>query len=149
MPRLVERIRASAAASPANTAAHHINNSNPDMGIHQAPPASSNNDAGVAQVIPSYTPENSSTAASSDSFGAQVSPVSDLTTDYYTFQANNNNKNNDNFQAAQVSYPDCLTSPIGYLNHGLDFQAIEQSNVWLGGGDVSENLWNVEDSWFL
>ena len=101
-----------------------------------------------AQVTPSYnTPENSSTAGSSDSFGAQVSPVSDLT-DYYNIPVNNN-PSLECFQASQAGYQDSLTSPSGYFNNGLDFQAMEQSNQWLDGGDTSDNLWNVDDMWFL
>lgn len=148
IPRLVERIQAAAAASPATTTTatttHHINN-NPDIFDGQVLPAGSNNGFGVAPVNPNFIPENSNTAASSDSIGAQVSGVSDLSSDYHNFQANSTS----DFQVAQISSnTDCLTSPSGYFNQGLDFQAMEQNNMWLGGGEVYEDLWNVEDIWF-
>ncbi|XP_010270853.1 PREDICTED: transcription factor MYB108 [Nelumbo nucifera] len=155
MPRLVERIRAAAAASSgANTTTtspttthHQIYNNNSDVITGQVlSSAGSNNEYGVSQINASFTPENSSTAGSSElSVGTQVSPVSDLT-DYYNFQPNNYA---DNFHASQVNYQESLTSPTGYFNQGLDFEAIEQNNMWLGDGDVSDNLWNVEDIWLL
>ncbi|KAF8401272.1 hypothetical protein HHK36_012205 [Tetracentron sinense] len=144
IPRLVERIQAAAAGSSGTTTTtttNHMNNS-PDLATNQV---LHNNDFRGPQHNLSFTYENSSTAASSDSLGTQVSPATDLT-DYYSFQANNQT---DNFQAGQLSYPDSLISPSGYFNHGLDFQAIEQNNMWLGGGDVAENFWNVDDIWFL
>lgn len=114
-----------------------------------------------------FTPENSCTAmaASSDSFGTQVSPVSDLT-DCYNYPAAVNQSNNniqDNYyptnhhQQQQLStYGDTLTSPTGkyYYNHGLDFQEVmeqQNSQQWMvdGGDVVSDSLWNVEDVWFL
>lgn len=173
MPRLVERIQA-ATITTANTGIatttatttgtcsatsttttnnnnYRINNNNLDVqtgpmvlphGVHIG------HDFRGAHVTPSYnTPENSSTAGSSDSFGAQVSPVSDLT-DYYNIPVNNN-PSHEYFQAGQVGYQDSLTSPSGYFNNGLDFQAMEQNNQWLDGGDTSDNLWNVDDMWFL
>ncbi|KAF8387612.1 hypothetical protein HHK36_026265 [Tetracentron sinense] len=135
--------RCAGIASSTTIATHHIGTNPDDISTGHLMPTASNNDYGGVNFNPSFTPENSSTAVSSDSLGTQVSPVSDLT-DYYSFQANNST---DNFQADQVSCPDSLTSPSGYFNHGLDFQAIEQ-NMWLGGGDVPVNLWNDEDLWF-
>ncbi|XP_010276490.1 PREDICTED: transcription factor MYB108-like [Nelumbo nucifera] len=158
MPRLVERIQAAAAASStANTttttttttatvAYHPINGDNSDIMASQVPSAGSNNDVGIAQVNTSFTPENSSTAGSSDSIGTQVSPVSDLADYYTTLQPNSYV---DNFQASQVNYQESLTSPTGYFNQGLDFQAIDQNNMWLVDGDTSDNLWNIEDIWFM
>ncbi|KAJ4956468.1 hypothetical protein NE237_013251 [Protea cynaroides] len=143
MPRLVERIAAAGASATANST------------TTQVLPTAKNNDFGVAQMNPNFTTENSGNFASSGFLGTQFSPVSDLSTDDYNFQATNCS---DGFQSgsAQVSFPDCLPSPTGYFNHGLDFQAIEQNssssninNVWLGGADVSENLWTGEDIWFL
>ncbi|XP_042482486.1 transcription factor MYB108-like [Macadamia integrifolia] len=149
IPRLVERIQAAATASSSASANFTINNNVAAGG--PVLPTSNNHNLGFVQVNPSFTPENSSTGGSSDSLGTQVSTISDLTIDYYNFPATNTN----GFQSgsAQVSYPDCLTSPISDFNHGLDIQAFEQNsnnnnNVWLGGGDVSENLWNAEDIWF-
>ncbi|KAF3972232.1 hypothetical protein ACB098_02G066400 [Castanea mollissima] len=134
-----------------NSNNYHINNNNLDVQTGQMllpHGVAIGHDFRGAQVTPSYnTPENSSTAGSSDSFGAQVSPVSDLT-DYYNIPVNNN-PSLECFQASQVGYQDSLTSPSGYFNNGLDFQAMEQSNQWLDGGDTSDNLWNVDDMWFL
>jgi myb proto-oncogene protein len=162
MPRLVERIQAAAGATTANgtssvgsdtSSIAANNNLDVNSGQMVLPPSEvinvGHHEFGGAQVTPSYTPENSSTAASSDSFGAQVSPVSDLT-DYYNIRPVNNNPSQEYFQAGQVGYPDqTLTSPSVYFNNGLDFQAVEQNNQWLDGGDTSDNLWNVEDIWFL
>ncbi|KAF8394714.1 hypothetical protein HHK36_020931 [Tetracentron sinense] len=146
MPRLVERIQvaAAAAANSSGTTTHRMNN-NQDKATNQVLPTGTKNDFGGAQLNPSFTPENSSTGASSDSVGTQVSPVTDLI-DYYSFQTNNHTESS---QSGQLSYPDSLTSPSGYFNHGLDFQAIEQNNMWFGGGDVTDNFWNVDDGWFL
>ena len=160
MPRLIERIQAAAAAtssstatsaSPAASTNHHlINNNDVGTGNLVMPHGVIGNDFGVSHVTPSYTPENSSTAASSDSFAAQVSPVSDLTTDYYYIPVNHN-PNPDYFQADQGGYSESMISPAGYFNQGLDFQAMEHnSNQWLmESGDTSDNLWNPEDIWFL
>lgn len=168
MPRLVERIQAAATATatsnttttatttttPTTTVAtaatnHHlINNTDVPTGQLVMVPTAMGNDFGVTHVTPSYTPENSSTAASSDSFGTQVSSVSDLTTDYYNIQVNYN-PNPDYVQAGQGCYSDSMISPSGYFNQGLDFQAMEQNNQWLDGGDTLDNLWSVEDIWLL
>lgn len=164
MPRLVERIQAAAATATAtngtssvgsNTSTittdnRHLNN-NLDVSPGQMvlPPSGviGLRDFGGAQVTPSYTPENSSTAASSDSFGAQVSPVSDLA-DYYNIPVNNN-PTQEYFQAGQIGYPDqSLTSPSSYFYNGLDFQPIDQTNQLLDAGVTSDNLWNVDDMWF-
>ncbi|KAJ6902730.1 hypothetical protein NC651_020266 [Populus alba x Populus x berolinensis] len=169
MPRLIERIQAAAAATATNTSTatsaspaatvsapatnqHSISNS--DVvgagNLVMAPHGINGNDFGVSHGTQSYTPENSSTAASSDSFAAQVSPVSDLTTDYYNIPVNRNT-NPDYFQAGQVGYSESMISPPGFFNHGLDFQAMEHSNnQWpMDSGDTSDNMWNLEDIWFL
>ncbi|KAH8500997.1 hypothetical protein H0E87_015999, partial [Populus deltoides] len=172
MPRLIERIQAAAAASTAtNTSStstatsaspaatvsapatnqHPISNSDVGTGnLVMAPHGIYGNDFGVSHVTQSYTPENSSTAASSDSFATQVSPVSDLTTDYYNIPVNRNT-NPDYFQAGQVGYSESMISPHGFFNHGLDFQAMEHSNnQWpMDSGDTSDNMWNLEDIWSL
>ena len=163
MPRLVERIQA-AAATATNTSStstatvsapatnqHSISNRDVGTGnLVMAPHGINGNDFGVSHVTQSYTPENSSTAASSDSFATQVSPVSDLTTDYYNIPVNRNT-NPDYFQAGQVGYSESMISPPGFFNHGLDFQAMEHSsNQWpMDSGDTSDNMWNLEDIWFL
>ena len=162
MPRLVERIQAAAAAtansssaiptaSTTTSTASGTTTANVGTGQMVLPQGVIGNDFGGAQVTPSYTPENSSTAASSDSFGTQVSPVSDLTTDYYSsMTVNNNGPNPDYFQASQVGYSESLISPAGnYYNHGIDFQSMEQNNPWLDGGDASDNFLNAEDFLFL
>lgn len=180
MPRLMERIQAAAAASsttststnansdaPAAAAAypHHIHNPNHSVDI------SATSDQVVVQQQPNnnlptiaadynavnFTSENSSTAASSDSFGTQVSPVSDLTDCCYNFHVNqgggqhdyyNNQPNN---TSNQFGYGESLTSPTGFFNQSLEFQMMEQNNhQWMDGGDVvSDNLWNIEDVWFF
>ncbi|KAJ6982485.1 hypothetical protein D5086_020220 [Populus alba] len=161
MPRLIERIQAAAAAtssstatsaSPAASTNHHlINNNEVGTGNLVMPHGVIGNDFGVSHVTPSYTPENSSTAASSDSFATQVSPVSDLTTDYYHIPVNHNPNPDYLFQAGQGGYSESMISPAGYFNQGLDFQAMEHnSNQWLmESGDTSDNLWSPEDIWFL
>ncbi|GKV06810.1 hypothetical protein SLEP1_g18647 [Rubroshorea leprosula] len=154
IPRLVERIQAANATSAITASAstspsanvstdHQLFNNFHEVGSGQMVFP---DDFGGAQVTPSYTSENSSTA--SDSFGTQVSPMSEIT-DYYSVPVNNS-ANPDYYQPDQVSYSESLISPSGYYNNGLDFQSMEQ-NTWLDGtgGDASYNLWNVEDFLFL
>lgn len=148
MPRLVERIQAASAASGSTTTT-----TSTTAAANQVIPSPVvfTGDFGGAQVNAIYTPENSSTGTSSDSFGAQVSPASELT-DYYTnYPVNSNYGNNQNYyQVNQGNYSDSLTSPSGYFNPGLDFQAVEQNSQQLfDAGDISDNLWDVEDIWFL
>lgn len=168
MPRLVERIQAAATATATttttaaatstttggpslsssttstNTYPLNHNNNMDNICSSQVVLPQANNIGGNyqnVQITPSYTPENSSTTA--------VSPVSDLTDCYYPV---NQNHNQDYFQAnTQLGYTDSLISPCGYYNQGLNFQTMEQNNPpWPdNGGDVSDNLWNVEDIWFL
>ncbi|EEF43142.1 conserved hypothetical protein [Ricinus communis] len=176
MPRLIERIQAAnntttaaAATTTTSTAAptttttaeapnHHLMATD-EMGSGQwaamAGGGMIRNDFGVAHVTPSYTtPETSSTAASSDSFGTQVSPVSDMTNnnDHYSISVNHNaNPDTNYFQSGQVCYSESMISPSGYFNQGLDFQAMEQNNInqlWADGGDTTDNLWSVDDIWF-
>lgn len=158
MPRLVERIQAASGAatshptavidsSTATSSAYQINHNNfydnISPGQVVAPPATGG-----------YMSENSSTAASSESFGTQVSPASDLT-DYYPV-SNNNNNNQDYYQADNNNcyypgtYPETLTSPYGYFNPGSDIQSMEAAtNPWFDGSDTSDYMWNAEDVWFL
>ncbi|KAK7329604.1 hypothetical protein VNO77_23774 [Canavalia gladiata] len=180
MPRLVERIQAAAAAtattaatttagSPAVSASatttitttttnnttysyNYDNNLNNNIEVHSGSmmlsPAIMNNNFGASQ---SYTPETSS-----DSFGTQVSPVSDLTQDYYNVTVGNNNNNNnsnpDYYQQQQqqqvhdqLSFLDCITSPSGLFPQDLDFHSMEPNNPWIQGGDTCNNFWNVEN----
>ncbi|KAL0433891.1 UNVERIFIED_CONTAM: hypothetical protein Slati_2723400 [Sesamum latifolium] len=167
MPRLVERIQAAAAASSSTTAttttatttSYHINNQN-NTNLHMGGGHNNQillpqpNNIAIGGGVHTYTPENSSAAASSDSFGT---PVSDLTECYNNYPAVNNNQgNNQDYypgNQAQLSYGDhqSLNSPTagaGYnFNQGLDF--MEQNSEWMDGGDASDNLWNVDDMWFL
>lgn len=153
MPRLVERIQAAASSSSSTTltAAAAAAATTSTTAISQA--AVNPHLPVIGPINQSLTPENSSTGASSDSFGStQISPVSDLTHEYYSYPVNNNH-NQDYYQVNQMSYQDSLTSPSGYFfNQGLDFQAMEvhaHNNQWFDGGDTNDNLWNAEDIWFL
>ncbi|KVH89684.1 Homeodomain-like protein [Cynara cardunculus var. scolymus] len=172
MPRLVERIQAAATttattggsssstttttttSTATTTNSYPLNQSNNMDNIVTSQlvvPQGNNNNCGNicsnygnAQITPSYTPENSSTTA--------VSPVSDLTDCYYPA---NQSQNQDFFQHNNPiggGFADTIISPSGYFNPGMDFQAmVEQNNQWSDGGndDFSDNLWNVEDIWFL
>ncbi|WVY94712.1 hypothetical protein V8G54_033800 [Vigna mungo] len=177
MPRLVERIQAAAAATTAAAAVRsptasasatttittnnnitynysNNNNLNNSFEVHSGEmmlsPAIMNNNFGGSQ---SYTPENSSTGASSDSFGTQVSPVSELAQDYYnnvtvSNSNSNNNPNPDYYQQAQdqLSFLDCITSPSGLFSQQLDFHSMEQNTPWIqSNGDASNGFWNVEN----
>ncbi|KAL0433883.1 UNVERIFIED_CONTAM: Transcription factor [Sesamum latifolium] len=141
--RLVERIQAAAAASSSTTAttttatttSYHINNQN-NTNLHMGGGHNNQillpqpNNIAIGGGVHTYTPENSSAAASSDSFGT---PVSDLTECYNNYPAVNNNQgNNQDYypgNQAQLSYGDhqSLNSPTagaGYnFNQGLDFMA--------------------------
>ncbi|XWS38901.1 hypothetical protein CRYUN_Cryun18bG0003000 [Craigia yunnanensis] len=157
MPRLVERIQAAAAATATSTTAvtaastttisdSVTTTANVDTGQMILPHGVIGNDFGGAQVTPSYTPENSSTSASSDSFGSQVSPVSDLTDNYSNIPVNKN-PNPDYFQAIQVGYSELISPPGNYYNHGLDFQSMDQqNNPWLDSVDA---FLNAEDFLFF
>lgn len=161
MPRLVERIQAAAATTTSSSTAA--------TGKPSSSANSSTTTVGGSQVVlpvPSmgYTNINScdnsiSTAASSDSFGT---PVSDMTENYNSFPVNYNNTTtsyppSDYFQSG---YSDSLISPSGYYNNinvldhfqGMDHQNNNNNNnnnQWMDGGDLSDNLWNVEDIWLL
>ncbi|KAL1548239.1 Transcription factor myb78 [Salvia divinorum] len=145
MPRLVERIQASAAAPSASVSTLAPSyNVNPNVGPAQIAPTYPT--IGWAGAGGRFTPENSSAAASSDSFGT---PASDLTDCYNNYPANHGG-NQDGYDPAncnnQFSYGDqSLTSPSGYFNQGLDF-----AGEWaLNGGDATETLWSADDLWFL
>ncbi|TKY54284.1 Transcription factor MYB108 [Spatholobus suberectus] len=172
MPRLVERIQAAAAASATktvttattaitatttvttNNAYPYGNNLNNNFEVHNnskmgLTPLIMNNDFVGSQ---SYTPENSSMAASSsDSFGTQVSTISDLA-DYYSVPVSSNNNTNleDYYQPSQISYSDSITSPSGLFFQGLDFQSMDPNTSWnIQSEDSSEIFWNVENMLFL
>ncbi|KAI5446631.1 hypothetical protein KIW84_014464 [Lathyrus oleraceus] len=173
MPRLVERIQAAASTSAApttttnndssnvttmvapNNTTYNLNNnfevysSNANMML--APTNMNTNNLCSSHVTQSFTPENSSngaTAASSDSFGTQVSPISDLTQDYYNVPVGGNNNMNPNSdyyqQAQQFGFSDCITSPSGLFPQ-MDFNnSMEPNTPWIQG-DTSDNFWNVEN----
>ncbi|KAL0457532.1 UNVERIFIED_CONTAM: Transcription factor [Sesamum latifolium] len=148
MPRLVERIQAaSGGGTPAvaanTTTAYLFTNQNSTTTLHMA--------SSTMNTLPqpnTLTPENSSAAASSDSFGT---PVSDLTDCYNNYPVVNNNQDYyPGNQNISYSYGDqSLTSPTAaYFSQGLDF--MEQSSQWMDGADhVLDSLWNVDDMWFL
>lgn len=120
IPRLVERIQAGNSSRTTTTTVTAGQN----FGAGESQPPSS------GSVSQSYTPENSITAgSSSDSLGTQFS------TECYSFQAD---------QIGHVTYQECLTSPLGYDYHGLGFQGVQQSNMWLGSEveEIWENLWS-------
>ncbi|XP_030468949.1 MYB-like transcription factor EOBI [Syzygium oleosum] len=111
-----------------------------------------NNEFTSARLMQSYyTPENSSTAASSDSLGTQVSPFSDVA-DPYSISVYEI-PNQGYVQANQAAYQESsLFSPSSNsLNYGSEFfQAMDQNNqLWLDGGDFSNNLWNAENVLYL
>ncbi|CAI9118910.1 OLC1v1020537C1 [Oldenlandia corymbosa var. corymbosa] len=129
----------------------------------------------TAAVSGGFTPENSSTtggAASSDSFATQFSPVSDLTDCYNNYppavnQGNGVTTNTTNPPPPQdYNYyhggePSALISPTAAYFQGLDMQINGDNNnnnnnvnmswmTMMDGGDLStDNLWNVDDAWFL
>ncbi|KAK1387457.1 Transcription factor [Heracleum sosnowskyi] len=177
MPRLVERIQAASGTSSAIAATgdstfamatgssyyntNNINDINVASQVTMMPqPHNSmmcdNMDQGMVQSTTnnssSFTPENSSTSASSDSFGrSQVSPVSDVT-DCYNYPTLNLNPNQDYYFPDQLGFTDTLISPMGYHNQGLGYQCMEQktsTNPWMDGGDLSDSLWITEDIWLL
>nr|GMD79168.1 transcription factor MYB108-like [Ipomoea batatas] len=173
MPRLMERIQAAAAnaavssstTTSANSdgAAAYIHNpldisaTSDQAGMQQhpnnaAPTIPDYNNAAAAAV--NFPSDNSSTAASSDSFsdlsdccGYNFHVTQGANHEYY--QPNNNN---------HFGYGESLTSPTGFFNPNLDFQMMDNNNnnnnnnnqQWMDGADVvSDNLWNIEDMWFF
>ncbi|KAK7264755.1 hypothetical protein RJT34_32365 [Clitoria ternatea] len=170
MPRLVERIQAAAAASTTmatttvtTVAVTHTNDNSYTNNSHNhkgkmgsSTSSVMNNDFVSSQVTQSYTRENSCTgASSSDSFGTQISTISDFNNnDYYNVpvSSNYNNPNpGDYYQPSQISSSDCITSPCGSLfSQGMDFQTMEPNTPWnIQSVDSSDNLWNLENMLFL
>ncbi|KAJ8573967.1 hypothetical protein K7X08_010478 [Anisodus acutangulus] len=151
MPRLVERIQAAAAGSTSTASEQvlHHQTINPNM-------------VPIDHNINNTAVTNSSTATSSEnSFGTQVSPVSDLTDCCYNYpQVSSNVNQQDCFQVnhqSSTQIGESLTSPTGYFHHAtaLELQAAAMdhqqntSTQWMDGGNFSDNLWNIEDMWFL
>ncbi|KAE8734197.1 Ubiquitin protein ligase 6 isoform 1 [Hibiscus syriacus] len=140
MPRLVERIQAASVATATTNSASQMFSR---RGVIC--------DEYTAQV----TPENSSTvASSSNSFEAQVSPVSDLTNCYNNgFHVNNNPNPGYSFQyGSQVDYSDLSEKYYNSNNNhgdvGIDFPTNNHQPM-LDGGDLSDNLLNADDFLFL
>nr|UXL73243.1 MYB transcription factor 108-like protein [Jasminum sambac] len=139
MPRLAERIQAGAAATGTSTAtansgtvtATNYQGSNQMVQLPQ-PGMGGNFGGGIKIKHNIYTPETSCTAASSDSFGTQVSPVSDVTDCCYNYHVNHN---------GTQDY--CPPNGLPYqesFDQGLDFN----NNNWMDGGDFWKN---VDDMW--
>lgn len=111
-----------------------------------------NNEFTSARLMQSYyTPENSSTAASSDSLGTQVSPFSDVANPYGISVYETPNPGY--VQANQAAYQESslFSPPSECFNYGSEFfQAMDQNNqLWLDSGDFSDNLWNAENVLYL
>lgn len=155
MPRLLERIQAASATSvPLATAATTV--ASPGGSTSTITTATG---GGFENYLDSIGTSNgvlenpSTSASSSDSFGAQqVSPISELT-DYYRVPVNENPGPGYLYASRGSGYQfdQSLTAPLEgyYNNYGLDFQPMDQTNSYqyVDGGDASGNLWNVEDIW--
>lgn len=140
MPRLVERIQAAAGASTSTSDQVLHQKINPNM-----VQIDHNNNTAVTS--------SSTSASSENSFGT---PVSDLTDCCYNYPQVSNQQ--DCFQVNQSSTQlgESLFSPTGYFHHAtaLEFQAAamdhqQNTTQWMDGGNFSDNLWNIEDMWFL
>ncbi|GMJ14056.1 myb domain protein 78 [Hibiscus trionum] len=138
MPRLVERIQAAVATSTITTSASSTTSATAGQLVM---PQGFRGE----QVTLSYTtPENSSTAASSET---QVSPALD-SSDYYVNVPVNDNPNPDYFQTSQIGfahqYSSFVNPSTNYYNHGTDFQP------WLDGAEIAtDNFLNSDDFLFL
>ncbi|KAI9122981.1 hypothetical protein K1719_005870 [Acacia pycnantha] len=153
MPRLVERIQASASgAAAAISVSPPLSTIAATATAPNHTPYNYNNfefgPAGASQVTGSNytTTENSSAAASSESFGS--TQVSDLTEYYYGGVpiGNRGNPNLDYGQTGELSYSDSMSS--------LDMQTVKpnnssSSNYQYWGGETSDNFWNIENMMFL
>ncbi|XP_019431174.1 PREDICTED: transcription factor MYB108-like isoform X2 [Lupinus angustifolius] len=134
MPRLVERIES--AAVTATTVPTTVNKSSPTLST-----TTNNAYTYSNNLSKKFEVGNSSTAASSNTFETnEVSPISDLSTDYYNDPISGNNHNpQDYYQPSEVNY-DYITSPYGLF----DFQAMEPNTPWIQSGDTPDNFWNVD-----
>ncbi|VFQ65084.1 unnamed protein product [Cuscuta campestris] len=148
MPRLMERIQAAAAATSSSAT------SNAAAAVHGPPNTATSADAFVSATPPEYdcgmnfTPENS--AASSDSL---VSPVASDINDgcYNDLHVNRDyyQANNDNINHGPLFFygGESLANPTGYFNPGVELE--QNGNQWMDGGDLSGNIWSVEDLWLF
>lgn len=147
MPRLVERIQAAAGASTsAGTASEILHPQRINQNMVQID--RNNNNTGV-------TNSSTGTTSSENSFGT---PVSDLTECCYNYPQVSNQ--HDCFQVNQsISnlHGESLISPTGYFHHALEFQGAaamdghlqNMTTPLMDGANFSDNLWNIEDMWFL
>ncbi|CAH9080397.1 unnamed protein product [Cuscuta europaea] len=152
MPRLMERIQATAAATSSSTTTSTATDSVIPATYHPihdhvqstdiSTTSSHVSDVADYNDCMNFTAaENSSTT--SDSFGTQFSPVSD---GCYNNIPIPNHGHEFGYGGQTLSNP-----TAGYFNHGPELeQSMEQNtNQWMNGGDVSDNLWSVEDMWLL
>ncbi|KAI4364512.1 hypothetical protein MLD38_020592 [Melastoma candidum] len=152
MPRMVERIQAAAAAKASSFA------SNPPIPATAIDVTASHviDQAGNPNnmVVPNFpqgninsTPEDSSMAASSDSFGAQFSTGSEDPLNQFKVPTYDDICSDYHHPPPQVgNYPESsITSPSGsnMLSYGADFS---DNEFWLD--EFSDNLWNTENVWF-
>ncbi|XP_047318236.1 transcription factor MYB108-like [Impatiens glandulifera] len=158
MPRLVEKIQVEAAKISSTTPIELDNNINSCMNVVGLPTTGSTKvEFGSPQVVIDEfydKPEQSSATTSSDSFGSieQWSNTSNQV-DYY-YNNNGYNSVNDANNNQEQCYPDSLISPTGYFSHGFDFPDISEircENQWSDDqlAVTSDNLWNMDDIWFL
>lgn len=148
MPRLMERIQASSAATATSATSPEGST------ITAATAAAYPPYTAVNLCTPSYmeTPENSCTTATSEFsnsfYAAQVSPGSDPS-EYYPIPAGNKNFDQEyrHDQGQNGNFQECMNgSPCGYFDYGTAFQAMghpDTGDQWLGDGVQSENLWNI------
>ncbi|GER51760.1 myb domain protein 78 [Striga asiatica] len=138
MPRLVERIQA------ANS---NQSCTNRELGPAQLlQPQQPIIGSGLAHTC-TYTPDNSSAAPSSDSFGSP-----DLTDCYNNYPVNKsyhggNMINQDYDYYYNTNYQSSFTSPAGFFSQGMDF--VNQNGPWADVGDGPDGLWNSDDLLFL
>lgn len=156
MPRLVERIQAASSTTTGDSssittattttaaATYPLNHNNMDnIGTMQFVMPKTCSDYGIDQINPANTEEISRTTV--------VSPVSDVTDCYYPMNQSQN-QDQDFFQTSNKignGFDGALISPSGYFNQTMDFEGVvEQNNHW-SGGDLSDNLWNIDDVFFF
>ncbi|XP_023765586.1 MYB-like transcription factor EOBII [Lactuca sativa] len=152
MPRLVERIQAastntgdsSSLTTSTTTTTNHDDVDMDNSGTRKlVMPKTFSGTYGNTQINPpDTTEENSRTTA--------VSPVSGLTDCYYPMNQTQNQDSFQNINKIGDGFDGSLTSPSGYFNQTMDFEAIvEQNNQCSGVIDFSDNLWNVDDFLFF
>ncbi|KAH0730224.1 transcription factor MYB108-like [Solanum tuberosum] len=136
MPRLVERIQA-AAAGASTSKVIDPQTINPNM----------------VQIDHNNNNTNSSTATAS----SENSFVSDLTDCCYNYPQQQQDYFQVNQSISSQLIGESLISPTGYFHHALEFQGAAAADMdhqqnttqWMDGANFSDNLWNIEDMWFL